>query len=201
MSVGKRPLSRELILFARTTKRDGLALKDFLTNLGDRSHALLVLVPSLPFLFPITIPGTSTPFGLIIIFISGCMMLGVPPWMPERVGRKEIQGEFAFKALRFAAAILRRLEKLVRPRGRWFSRNPFMHRVNGAAMLFAGMLLALPTPPGGNVPPAIPLVLLSLGSLEDDGYFVVAGYVALALCTLLFGAVAYFGVEIVTSLF
>lgn len=68
-----------------------------------------------------------------------------------------------------------------------------MYRLNGIFMVIAGFLLALPTPPGGNFPPGVALVLLSLGTLEEDAVVTTLGYIAFALNVVLFGAIFYFG--------
>ena len=57
------------------------------------------------------------------------------------------------------------------------------------------LLLSLPMPPGFNAPPALAIVLLTLGSLERDGLAVMLGYGLSILNLVLFGGFFVLGYE------
>ena len=61
-------------------------------------------------------------------------------------------------------------------------------------MAFLAILLALPLPiPFSNLLAAIPILLISLALLEEDGAFLIAGYVAAIPCTAFFAALFLLG--------
>lgn len=173
----------------------GLSFKELFDILEAKSHSGIILLLSLPFLVPVTIPGFSTPFGLLIIIAAAGMTMGLKPWLPGKLEERRLQGEFLCKAFSLSGKLIARLEKIVRPRGRWLIGNTFVYRLNGILLVIAGFLLALPTPPGGNFPPAVALVALSLGTLEEDAFLTIVGYIAFVLNVLLFGSIAYFGLS------
>ena len=48
-------------------KRDDLTIGEFLRELNVYGHMLVCLIFSVPFLFPVPLPGLSTIFGFVII--------------------------------------------------------------------------------------------------------------------------------------
>jgi hypothetical protein len=59
-----------------------------------------------------------------------------------------------------------------------------MVRINALLMLLAGLFLALPLPiPGTNLAPSWVILLICIGTLEEDGLLVVLGYAAFAAGT------------------
>lgn len=123
--------------------------------------------------------GLSTPFGLAIALVGGQMMLGrSQPWLPGRARRRELKIEMldrvaALLAKRtgwIARSTRRRLEWLIRP------------RLVGLCIVLLALGLALPLPiPGSNLVFLIPLFIYSVGVLERDGLWILAGHVALLI--------------------
>jgi hypothetical protein len=124
------------------------------------------------------------------------MALGLPPWLPKRLLDHRCDSKLLGKFLSLAGRALKRLDRYIRPRGRFLSLHPWMHRLNGLMIALCGFLLALPLPPGTNVPPACASILLSIGVLEEDDLFVAFGYILTTLITVLFGVGIFFGVEV-----
>lgn len=75
-----------------------------------------------------------------------------------------------------------------------------MEKVNGLAICLLGILLALPLPiPLSNLTAAWSILLIAFGILEDDGLFVIIGYLVALLTVLFFFVIAinvknFFGV-------
>jgi len=171
----------------------GLTFTELFELLRAKGHCGIILLLSVPFLVPVTIPGFSTPFGLLIIFAAASMAIGIRPWLPRQLEQRRLHGEFLGKAFQLSSNIMARMERVVAPRGRWIVGNKLVYRANGVLLVIAGFLLALPTPPGGNFPPAVAIVLLTLGTLEEDAVVTILGYVAFILNVALFGALFYIG--------
>ena len=85
-----------------------------------------------------------------------------------------------------------RFEQWIQPRLLPLTHGLIIGRVNGILLLICGILLMAPVPlPLANTLPAYGVLFLAVGSLERDGYAVLAGYVMVLL------ALAYFGVVMV----
>ena len=85
-----RKLSAELAELHIRSKERALTLREVIIILGGRAFLLLILVLSLPFITPISLPGLSTPFGLAIALIALRLSLGQSPWLPERLLQKQV---------------------------------------------------------------------------------------------------------------
>jgi len=64
-----------------------------------------------------------------------------------------------------------------------------MSRVNGIVLTVAGALLILPLSliPFSNTIPAVAIMLLAMGMLQRDGYFVLGGYLFTVFTFIYFG--------------
>lgn len=176
-------------------KRDNLTIGEFLHELNVYGHMLVCLIFSVPFLFPVPLPGLATVFGFLIILVSSQVLLGFEPWVPQSWRQQKISTGVLSKILEVLGWILQRTEKVIRPRLKIFAKHPGFVRVNAAVICLVAVLLALPMPPGFNAPPALAIVALAIGSLERDGAIVILGYVLSFLNMLLFGIFFVAGVE------
>lgn len=144
--------------------------------LGDRGHAVLILLIASPFLI-IPIPGLSTAIGGVLIILSVGLMVGMKPWLPGFIARRGISFNALTRIVHGADRVLGRVEKLFHPRMDWMLVGP-MHVLLGFSLFMACVALALPIPiPGNNIPPAVIIVTLALGLLERDGVMIVVGHV------------------------
>jgi hypothetical protein len=153
--------------------------------LRGKGYPLLIILLSLPFCQPIQIPGFSTPFGIVLIFIGLRMAFGRHIWWPQWVLKQQI----STKVLRIVIQKSMRFFKFLRPflhaRWSWLCVDPF-YRLHGGFVVLIGGYLALPLPiPFSNIVAAWALLLLGLGLVEEDGLFIclsyVLGYTALLL--------------------
>ncbi len=179
-------LSEEFIRLGKECENKPMNLKELITFAGMRSEALITAVCSFPFLFFLPLPGLSTLFGLIIFSAGISIALKRSLWLPRFMLHKKISGKILSKIFLKAATILTKIEKVARPRGAYFHRHPVFQRVNGILVALCGLILMLPLPPGTNFPPGLASLLISLGILEEDGVFIVLGYIALLGTLFLF---------------
>jgi hypothetical protein len=161
---------------------------------GRRSFAILfVVLLGVPAL-PLPTGGATHVFEIIAVLLALELLAGRREiWLPERWRKLELAGE---KRQRFITALLklvRRLERLSRPR----LRRLFGHRASDvvfALLVIAGSLGAFLAPPftGLDTLPALSVVLLSLGVLLEDFLIVVValavGVAGIALDLVLGGA-------------
>lgn len=184
MKSGKR-LSEELHRLAELCKDQPMTVKHFVEEIGLKAYAFLTLIFCIPFVFPLSIPGSSIIFGLFILLNGFRSLRGKLIWMPKIVQRQKLGPKFAASLLK-VEKILKKLEKLIRPRGYFMTRAPSMQILNGVLLSLCGFFLALPTLPGTQCPPAISAVFLSIGILEEDGLFIGLGYFVFLLNVFFF---------------
>lgn len=182
-----RPLSVELAeLHARTSDRS-VTLGEVVAVLRGRAYLLLVALIALPFLTPIPMVGLSTPFGAVIALVALRLSLGLKPWLPARLLRREVPAGFFGRLLQLAAGIVRRLERLLRPRWPGLTAHDGLLQVHAGAMLLCALALMLPLPiPFTNSLPAWAILLFAAGLLERDGVAIVLGYGMTAVTAVYF---------------
>ncbi len=156
-----------------------LTLGELEEILQGRGFALFILLLSLPFCAPISIPGLSIPFGVVITFLGLRIVFGRKPELPKFILRKEIKYAVLEKIVNLGLRLCTRMEKIARPRMAFLRRWPGMINLIGLGLASGGIQLLLPLPPLiplSNTLPAISVVLLTAGLIERDGVFVLAGY-------------------------
>jgi hypothetical protein len=80
----------------------------------------------------------------------------------------------------------------MRPRLTRMTTGATINRFNGMGLTAGGILLLFPLSfiPFSNTLPAVAVLLLALGMMQRDGYFVVGGYIMLAATVAYFGGLA-----------
>lgn len=173
---------------------ESLHFRDLFEKLTGRGHAALLVVLSIPFCLPIPLPGLSVIFGVVLTFVGLRISFGHRPWLPGWLLNRPLRRDTLHGLARGLARFERRTSKMIRPRLVMLCRDPRIHLVNGIVVALMGVLLALPLPiPFTNVPAAIPVLLMGLGMLEDDGLFVILGYAASFFALGFFVALFWFG--------
>lgn len=170
-----------------------VTLRQLMAAMGEQGLLLLSILLCLPFLIPVSIPGVSTVFGAAIILISLAIMLNRMPWLPARISERHIETEKLIPTLRKGVDLIARLDRFVRPRLTAITETAFANRLNGAAILYGGILLMFPLGliPFSNTLPGVAILLLATGMLQRDGVMVIAGYAFLVATTAYFTALAY----------
>jgi hypothetical protein len=158
-----------------------ITLRNLLTLIGEQGLLLFCVVLTLPFLLPVSIPGVSTIFGLVIILIGISLVLNRLPWFPARLMDRPISNRHLVPTLEKGVQLFRRVERWMRPRLAWVTSGAIANRLNGLALTAGGLLLLFPLSfiPFSNTLPAIAILLFALGMLQRDGLFIIGGYVAL----------------------
>jgi hypothetical protein len=189
-----KPVSTVLSEIIRRMPAEGLTLQTLLEWLGERGLLIFCMVLTIPFLLPVSIPGTSTPFGLLIVLNALGLAMQKSPWLPARLMDRRIAVHQLVPMLDKGAQMFARLEKLIRPRLLVLTHRGTTGRLNVLLLGFSGLLLMAPLPlPFSNTLPAYGVLLLAIGTLERDGYAVLAGYAMVFLSLVYFSTVAVLG--------
>ncbi len=182
---------------AQEAPNEKISVSAFSRGLGRRGYGLLMVALNLPNLIPLPLPLLSIIFGLPLAVVAIQMALGFErPWIPaflrERgIGKREMLyfcDQVDKRYGKFHKLIHPRLPVLTRKRGA---------RLIGLAIAALATVMVLPIP-FGNLVLAVPIAVLSLGLIERDGLFVLAGFF-LGLCGLCFNL--FVGSSILYSLF
>jgi hypothetical protein len=174
---------------------DGINFKDFLQLIGEQGLLLSCVVLVAPFLFPVSVPGSSIPFGLAIILINIGIISNRHPFIPDRIMKYSVSQENMLTILNGMKRVLLFLEKFIRPRFTLFQK-PLMDYFNSVVMILCAFLLMLPLPvPLTDFLPAYGILFMALGSLENDGYMIVAGYVIATVTAIYFLLIALLGIS------
>ena len=186
-------LSEEFADLAAFCRRRSFTYADLTQKLSSRGHALTSLILATPFLLPIPLPGLSQVLGFFIIIAGIELAINKRPWIPTRLLMQRLPAELLAKLFLGCSRVMAKLERFIRPRGKFLQGNLWLRQVNGFVIALSGLLLALPLPPGTNFPPAIVIVTLSIAILEDDGLFMIICYLMLTLILVVSFLVAVFG--------
>lgn len=192
-----KSFSEELSEMAYSIPPQGINLRNLLERLGERGSLTICMILTIPFLLPISIPGSSIPFGLIISFIGIGTLADRPPWLPKSLMNLHFQREKIIRILRKGARLFARIEMLIHPRFPVLTHKTTVERLNGIAMILSALLLMIPLPlPFSNTLPAYAVLFFAAGSLERDGYAIIIGYLMLLATIFYFALVVSFGFEV-----
>jgi hypothetical protein len=180
---------------------DGITLNDLLELIGERGLFMSCLVLAAPFLIPISIPGSSIPFGLAIILITISIIFNRPVLLPKRVLDYKISKDNLETILNGILRILTPLEKFITPRILILTRGTTMIIINGSLMVFSAILLMLPLPiPLTDSLPAYGILFLALGDLERDGFLILVGYFIVIITAIYFGLIVILGYDAILAI-
>jgi hypothetical protein len=153
----------------------------------EKSFAILwVLLLGLPAL-PLPTGGATHVFEIIAVLLGLELIAGRQKiWLPQRWRRLELAGKRQQRFITALMKMIRRLERLSRPRLRFL----FDHRLSNVVfglLVIGGSAGAFLAPPftGLDTLPALGVVLLSLGVLLEDFLVVVAALIVGASGVLL----------------
>jgi hypothetical protein len=190
----EKRFSTVLFEIARTIDHQGLTLRELLERFGERGLLVLCIVLTIPFLLPASIPGSSIPFGIVIALSGIGILTDRSPWLPARLMNRPVDAKHLILVLEKAGRLFARLEGLMHPRLLVLTHGGTIGRFNGVLLVLSGILLMAPLPlPFSNTLPAYAVLFLSAGSLERDGYLILAGYLMVLLTIAYFSVVAVFG--------
>ena len=164
----------------------GLTLHEIRDRMDERAYGLLILLLSIPCLVP-GLYGVPQVVGVIIILVAAQLLAGrEEPWLPRWMLALRAKGSWLKAMADFAESKLSWIDRLSRPRLTRFADGPG-EKLAAVFMILATLTIVLPMT---NTIPSIALALLSVGLIQRDGLFVIAGAgVATAWLTLL-GALA-----------
>jgi len=165
---------------------DSITLEMVLNLIGQEGLLVFCIFLTVPFFVPVSIPGVSTVFGLIILLI-GISIMSNRLWLPERLMKRSFPVAKLKAAMEKGSIWVHRVEKLSRPRFHILTQG-VMSRFNGFMLIFSALLLMAPFGfvPLSNTLPGLAILFLALGMLQKDGYCLMLGYGLVFLTVIYF---------------
>jgi hypothetical protein len=171
-----------------------VTLSDFLEILGPRGQLVGCMLLATPFLIPISIPGTGMVVGFIIFITSISIIFNQGYLIPKRFLNHKFSRESIIKALNTSFRVLNRLEKYMKPRLLIMTNQRAIRGLNSFMLILSTIFFMLPLPiPLTDTMPALGVFCLSAGTLECDGYLILAGYLVVGITAVYFGLVIWLG--------
>lgn len=165
-----------------------VTVRQLLHLVGEQSLLILCMILMLPFLLPISVPGVSTVFSVVVILV-GISVTTNWLWLPERIMNREIDAKSMSSSMRSGAKTFARIDRFIRPRMLWLTHTGTMNRINGLMLIFGGILLIFPLAiiPFSNTLPGWAILLLAAGIVQRDGLMVLLGYILNVVSVIYFG--------------
>ena len=167
---------------------------------GEKSFAILfVVLLGVPAL-PLPTGGATHVFEVIAVLLAAQLVAGRSAvWLPQRWLRLELAGPKQQRFLAGLMRLIRRLERISKPRGR----RLFDHRLSQAVfglLVILGSVAAFLAPPftGLDTLPALGVVLIALGVILEDLLIVIVGVIvgaAGAVLEIVLGTAAVNGIS------
>ncbi len=157
-------------------------LRDLVDVLGERAGGILLAIIAIPAIIPVPGVPLGAVFGTVLAIIA-CRMAGAgaKTELPQWLGRFRLSAPVVMLLSRRGPAVLRRVERRLRPRASLLLARPIMPSL-ALVMALMGFLIALPIP-FGNTLPGFAVILLGLGLTVGDGLAVMGALILAAFAT------------------
>ena len=156
-----------------------VTIGELFTICGQQGQAFVAIFLVLPFLQPVPLPGISSVIGFVLVIIGAFVALRRPPWLPERLKHAAVEAHIVLRICHSLERLFGRLERVVRPTAAWLFDQKWFRMLNGAIWIVHALVFSLPLPiPLTNFFPAVVILLLAIGTLEEDFRVVAVAYVA-----------------------
>lgn len=149
--------------------------------------ALLSLIPT-PFPFPII----SNIFGIILIILSTQLLFNVKTLkLPKFIREFSIKREYVVLIIEKSSSLLRRVEFFTKNRF-YFYKNPVIKCIINIIIFLSSICIAIPIPLTNTIP-AIGIIILTFGILNNDGLFILFGLLFSVCGIVIFVLVLIYG--------
>ena len=173
---------------------DEITFKSFLELMGKSGGLITCMVLAVPFLIPLSIPGTGIIAGLAIFIISISITFEKRYLIPNSLLNRKMSKKNLIKVLDATFRLLTYLEKYIKPRFLIITNRTIMGKINSSLMIFSALLFMTPLPiPLTDTLPALCVFFLAAGTLECDGYLILAAYATITITTIYFASVILLG--------
>jgi hypothetical protein len=159
---------------------DRITFREILTELKHRALGFTLLIFALPCCLPMP-PGIPTVCGIALVIIALNLIAARQRlWLPGAIANKSVARADLKRMVDRVAPYLERLEKVCKPRFPIVT-DPVGKVLIGIVILALGLVMILPIPFVGNIPPGFAASVIAIGMTERDGLVVLIGTLASAV--------------------
>ncbi len=169
---------------------ENISLYEIVNLFGNDGLLIFSTLLSLIFLIPVSIPGFSTVFGLILFIIGLNHLINQRFFLPKSIKNKSLSAEKLRLNLNKGIKWVYLLEKISKPhRINLLVNNTIINKINGLMILLGSIFLMLPfgLMPFSNTLPALIILFFSIGILQKDGLLIILGYFSFLATCIYFG--------------
>jgi hypothetical protein len=199
----KRPLperTSEVLRELAQGESERVSFRDILTRLKGRAFGFTMLIFALPACLPMP-PGIPTICGIALAIIAlNLIAARTRLWLPAAIADKSIARADLGRILDRVLPTLQRLERICRPRLALLT-EPVGKVLIGLVVLVLGLVMILPIPFLGNMPPGAAAAVIAIGVTERDGLIVLIGLVVSAAAIALASAATYEAIVAIVNFF
>ena len=180
------------------SETDKISMESLITSNKDSSYFLLLLFALFSLIpTPLPIPVISMLFGLILTFITFQLMVGkVKFYLPKKILRFSIKRENLAKFIEKTNPHLKRIEFFTKFRFTFF-KNKAWKKFIDILLFYLSFTILIPLPLLNTIP-AIGIILICFGIINNDGLIVLFGFIfALLNLTVMFSFILLGKVAIV----
>ncbi len=187
-------------LLHRDDPAEPLTLAQLLEISQERMFGVLLVILSLPMAIPMPHFGLAFPVAAVLILLGGQMLLGHRlPWLPQRLLNYDMSQGWIQKLLRLGLPWLQRVERIAQPRFEQVCTSVLGKILLATSVILATVLMALPIP-ATNAPPAMGILLVGVGLLEEDGLLSLVGVGVclgtVAIATAIVATLMVYGIDL-----
>ena len=153
-----------------------MTLGGILDEFRARAFGIYLLIVILPAFIPLPAGAGAVSGPLVSLAGLQLMALMAHPWVPGFLSRRPLPPERLARFRDRSSGMLRRLEKISRPRSEWAIDHPAARLFTGLLLVLLGVLLALPIPLT-NYPFGLLLLAYAIALIERDGRLLVVAWV------------------------
>jgi hypothetical protein len=163
-------------------REDAVLLDELLDCFSQRAFGVLLLIAIIPALLPVPF-GVGAISGPLVALLGLQLLLVLQhPWLPGPLRRRGIARPRFRRAVERLQPLLRRFERVSRPRLEQLTTHPAGNMFSGLLLILLGALLSLPIPLT-NYPFGLLLLGFALALIERDGaLLLVAWALGIAAC-------------------
>ena len=161
-------------------------------KLGVKSHAFVILVLVFPFFTPFPVPGLSTVMGIMASFVIVSWFRRKEIWLPVKWRTRILPSKIFLKVFEYGEKVSVKFEHLFKARGKKLLQLSGVRFLLCFLILVSAFFLALPLPPGTNLPPALAMAFLALAILFEDIVLLFLGVLIFCLQAYIISVTVWF---------
>jgi hypothetical protein len=198
-------LSQDIEQIFSSDTEQKISLESFFQKINHKSFGVLLVILSLPSSLPLSVPGLSTPFGIMLCFLGLQIIINRQfVWFPDFIKKKQISTNQNKKMTNLMVKFLKFFERFTGPRLKFLTKGIF-YQILGFIVVLCAISMMVPFPVTNSLS-ALGIFFIGLSFLEEDGVLTLIGSfvgclgVALtAIFTWLIITVGWSGVELIIN--